>query len=122
VHVVPSISTVFEEMVAWDLYFPLERWKEITQRAFDVIEYEDVDPARREVITATGSAVKLTNLEFRPLHLLMSHQTQVLDSNLITNRVWGYSGGGNTVLLKNLVCRLRRKSNLTPASPAISRP
>jgi len=41
---VASISTVFEEMLTWDLHFPLVRWKEITQRAIEVVvENEDVD-------------------------------------------------------------------------------
>ncbi len=74
-------------------------------------------PARREVITTTGSAVKLTNLEFRLLHLLMSHPGQVLGSNLIIDRVWGYTGGGDTVLLKNLVYCLRRKIEPDPSQP-----
>lgn len=76
-----------------------------------------LDPARRELITATGSVVKLTNLEFRLLHLLMSHRGQVLDSNLIIDRVWGYTGGGNSVLLKNVVYRLRRKVEPDPSQP-----
>jgi len=35
-----------EEMLTWDLHFPLVRWKEITQRVIDVIEY-DLDFAER---------------------------------------------------------------------------
>lgn len=46
-HVVASISTVFEEEVTCDLYFPLVRWKEITQRAIDVVVDYDLDFAER---------------------------------------------------------------------------
>ena len=54
VHVVPSISIVFEEMVTCDLYFPLVRRKEITQRAFDVVvEYEDVDLDSQKKVRTT---------------------------------------------------------------------
>ena len=63
-HVVASISTVFEEeMVTWDLHFPLVRRKEMTQRAIDVIEYEDVDLDSQEKVPTTrilclgGSAI-----------------------------------------------------------------
>jgi DNA-binding response OmpR family regulator len=61
------------------------------------------------VTTEDGLAVGLTNLEFRVLHLLMSHPGQVLPAGLIVDRVWGYAGGGDSVLLKNVIYRLRRK-------------
>jgi len=67
-----------------------------------------LDPARRRVITETA-AVKLTNLEFGVLHLLMCHRGQVLPSSLIVERVWGCGAEGDTVLLKNVIYRLRRK-------------
>jgi two-component system response regulator RegX3 len=76
-----------------------------------------LDPARRQLVTEGGSIVKLTNLEFRVLHLLMSHPGQVLPSDLIVDRVWGYNGGGDQVLLKNVVYRLRRKMEPDPGDP-----
>jgi len=76
-----------------------------------------LDPARREVVTAAGSAVKLSTLEFRLLHLLMLHRGQVLSTDVIIDRVWGYSGGGDGALLKNLVYRLRRKIEPDPRQP-----
>ncbi len=97
----------------------LRRSWTVPAEALDSLQVGDLqlDPARREVVTPTGAAVKLTNLEFRLLHLLMSHRGQVLDSNLIIDRVWGYTGGGNTVLLKNVVYRLRRKIEPDPTQP-----
>ncbi len=91
----------------------------IPTEALDTLQVGDLylDPARRQLITPTGSLVKLTNLEFRLLHLLMSHPGQVLGSNLIIDRVWGYTGGGDTVLLKNVVYRLRRKIEPDPSQP-----
>jgi DNA-binding response OmpR family regulator len=76
-----------------------------------------LDPARREVTTDSGSAIKLTNLEFRVLHLLMCHRSQVLPSDLIVDRVWGCAGGGDSVLLKNVVYRLRRKIEPDASQP-----
>lgn len=76
-----------------------------------------LDPAQRMVTNESGSVVKLTNLEFRVLHLLMRHRGQVLPSDLIVDRVWGCAGGGDHVLLKNVVYRLRRKIEPEPRRP-----
>jgi DNA-binding response OmpR family regulator len=46
----------------------------------------------------------------------MSQPGRPLDSNLIVERVWGYDGG-EVVLLKNLVYRLRRKIEPDPSHP-----
>ena len=67
-----------------------------------------LDPVHRAVTLEDGSTAKLTNLEFRLLHLLMSQPGRALPANLIIDRVWGYRGGDSNIL-KNLVYRLRRK-------------
>ena len=74
-----------------------------------------LDPVHRAVTLADGSTAKLTNLEFRLLHLLMSHPGQPLPADVIVDRVWGYTGG-DSVVLKNLVYRLRLKIE-PPESP-----
>ncbi len=76
-----------------------------------------LDPARRKVFLAGGDSVKLTNLEFRLLHVLMAHPGWVLESDSLVERVWGYSGDGDKTLLKNVVYRLRRKLESDPARP-----
>ena len=76
------------------------------------------DILRRTVMTPSGSIVKLTNLESRLLHLLMSHPNQVLPSDVIVERVWGYEGNGEGSLLKNVVYRLRSKLEPDPRQPA----
>ncbi len=76
-----------------------------------------LDPVRREVVSTGGAAAKLTNLEFRLLHLLMCHRGQVLQSDLILDRVWGDVGGGDSAMLKNVVYRLRRKIEPDPSQP-----
>jgi DNA-binding response OmpR family regulator len=76
-----------------------------------------LDPTRREVLTADGSTVKLSALEFRLLHLLICNQGQVLPSDLIIDRVWSQAGGGDNTMLKNLVYRLRRKIEPDPGQP-----
>jgi len=87
--------------------------------ALEVLQVGDLslDPGRRRIVTGDGSAVKLTNLEFRLLHLMMSHAGQVLETELIIDRVWGYPDVGDSVLLKNLIYRLRRKIEPDPGEP-----
>lgn len=76
-----------------------------------------LDPSQRQFIKASGEAVKLTNLEYRLLHLLMSHPGQVLESSVIIARMWGADGGGDHAMLKNVVYRVRRKIEPDPANP-----
>lgn len=97
----------------------LRRSWTVAAEVLDCLQMGDLllDPAQRQVVTATGDAVRLTNLEFRLLHLLMSHQNHVLVSDVIINRVWGYNGCGDSVVLKNMIYRLRRKIEADPSHP-----
>jgi DNA-binding response OmpR family regulator len=76
-----------------------------------------LDPTRRQVTTENEQVIKLTNLEFRLLHLLMSHPGWVITTEDIVQKVWGYYGNGDSNLLKNVVYRLRRKVDPDPGSP-----
>jgi len=76
-----------------------------------------LDPAHRQVVLGQEQVVKLTNLEFRVLHLLMSHPGWVMNTDDIVQRVWGYYGNGDRDLLKNVVYRLRRKIDPDPQNP-----
>jgi DNA-binding response OmpR family regulator len=91
----------------------------VSAKALDKIQGGKLclDPANRHVTVDDGSVVKLSNLEFRVLHLLMTHRGQVLPSELIVDRVWGSAGAGDSVVLKNVVYRLRRKIELDAAHP-----
>ncbi len=66
-----------------------------------------LDPARRVAIVPAGGEVKLTNLEFRLLHLLMSQPGYVFKNEEIMLSVWGIQG--DPAVLKNVVYRLRKK-------------
>jgi DNA-binding response OmpR family regulator len=66
-----------------------------------------LDPARRSMFGSNANEIKLTNLEFRLLHLLMSRPGYVFPTEEIIQTVWGTEG--DVVLLKNVVYRLRRK-------------
>lgn len=76
-----------------------------------------LDSSKRVLLIDDGRTIKLTGLEFRLLHLLMSHPNRTMDGNLIVNRVWGHSGEGDNTVLKNVVYRLRRKIEPNPSSP-----
>ena len=67
-----------------------------------------LDPAHRSAIATSGQEVRLTNLEFRLLHLLMSRPGHVFKADETMQTVWGMQKADLT-LLKNVVYRLRRK-------------
>ena len=66
-----------------------------------------LDPARRSAIEPKGNEIKLTNLEFRLIHLLMSRPGYVFKNEEIMQAVWGTAG--DLAVLKNVVYRLRKK-------------
>jgi DNA-binding response OmpR family regulator len=68
-----------------------------------------LDPARRSAVSEGGTDVRLTNLEFRLLHLLMSRPGYVFPSEDIIQTVWGSQRGNDQSLLKNMIYRLRKK-------------
>jgi DNA-binding response OmpR family regulator len=66
-----------------------------------------LDPSHRSAMGANKQEIKLTNLEFRLLHLLMSRPGYVFPAEEIIQTVWGAEG--DVILLKNVVYRLRKK-------------
>ena len=66
-----------------------------------------LDPSHRSAVGSNELEIKLTNLEFRLLHLLMSRPGYVFPADEIIQTVWGAEG--DVVLLKNVVYRLRKK-------------
>lgn len=77
-----------------------------------------LEPDCRRLSLPDGSRVPLTNLEVRLLYILMGHPGKAVDSASLIERIWGSYGGGDNVMLKNLVYRLRRKIETDPARPA----
>ena len=78
-----------------------------------------LDPARRCVINPDGLEIKLTNLEFRLLLLLMSRPAHVFSADDIIDSIWGGYGNGDPVMLKNVVYRLRKKIEADPSHPIL---
>ena len=78
-----------------------------------------LDPTQRCIIDSKGLEIKLTNLEFRLLHLLMSRPGYVFSAGDIIESIWGEYGNGDQVLLKNVVYRLRKKIEADPGHPML---
>ena len=78
-----------------------------------------LDPTQRCIIDSNGLEIKLTNLEFRLLHLLMSRPGYVFSAGDIIESLWGGYGNGDQVLLKNVVYRLRKKIEVDPSHPIL---
>ena len=76
-----------------------------------------LDPARRCLTDPDGFEIRLTNLEFRLLHLLMSRSGFIFSLEEIIESIWGGYGNGDQVLLKNVVYRLRKKIEADPGHP-----
>ena len=76
-----------------------------------------LDPTHTVVVKDEVKAIKLTDLEFRLLHLLMSEPDRIFDAKAIVNQVWGLYGEQDVTLIKHLVFRLRRKLEDDPNNP-----
>lgn len=74
-----------------------------------------LEPARRSAVEPGGDEIKLTNLEFRLLHLLISRPGYVFKNEEIMQTVWGVQG--DLAVLKNVVYRLRKKLDLESDKP-----
>lgn len=73
-----------------------------------------LDPAKHILIHNNGIRIRLSNLEFRVLYLLMNHPNQSFSNDEIIERVWGSYGQGNYALVKNVIYRLRKKIETNP--------
>jgi len=75
-----------------------------------------LDSMRHEV-SRNGVKVRLTPIESRLLHLLLTHSGQVLPTDTIVERVWGYDDTGDTSLVKTHIRHLRQKVEPEPNNP-----
>lgn len=101
------------------IYAWLRRAQVVPSAALDEVQASAflLYPDRRLVQAPGRGEIKLTNLESRLLYLLMSHPGWVLETNYLVDRVWGHFGEGDSVLLKNVVYRLRKKIEPDPSQP-----
>ncbi len=78
-----------------------------------------LDPVRRIVETGEGLQIKLTNLEFRLLYVLMTRPGWTVETDVLIERVWGHRQDADNSLLKNVVYRLRRKLETDLDNPSL---
>jgi DNA-binding response OmpR family regulator len=76
-------------------------------------------PEERMLAIQDRGSIKLTNLELRLLHVLMSDVGKTISADELINRTWGYPEETDNTLLKNMIYRLRRKVEVEPADPHI---
>jgi DNA-binding response OmpR family regulator len=76
-----------------------------------------LDPSERTVAVGDKPPIRLTHLEFRLLHTLLTNPGQIIPSDTLVEYVWGYSGDGNRDLVRGLVQRLRTKMEPDPHNP-----
>jgi DNA-binding response OmpR family regulator len=77
-----------------------------------------LDVPRREVRWGDQLVTQLTNLENRLLEYLMLNSGQVVLADVLIDYVWG-PAGGDRMMLKQLVYRLRRKLEQDPSNPRL---
>lgn len=73
-----------------------------------------LEPSKHQLTNQSGKRIRLSNLEFRVLYLLLDHPNQPFSSEEIVERVWGVYGEGNSTLVKNVIYRLRKKLEPNP--------
>jgi len=76
-----------------------------------------LNPENRTVEISGKATQRLTHLEFRLLYTLMVNRGQVIPTETIVERVWGYTGQGDRDLIRGLVSRLRSKIEIDPRKP-----
>ncbi|MDM8529302.1 response regulator transcription factor [Anaerolineales bacterium HSG24] len=68
-----------------------------------------LDPSTRTVTVDNQKPRRLTPLEFNLLYVLITNPEQVIPTNIIVERVWGYNDRGDRELVRGLISRLRHK-------------
>jgi DNA-binding response OmpR family regulator len=75
-----------------------------------------IEPQRRTV-RRDAKEIYLTPIEFKLLYELVLHEGQVLPHKALTDRIWGYDGIDDALLLKGHVRNLRKKLDDDFANP-----
>ena len=78
-----------------------------------------LEPSKRAIVDPNGKEIRLTNLEFQLLHLLMSRPAHLFSTEELIQTIWGEFGSGDHILLRNVVYRLRKKLEADPSRPVL---
>lgn len=98
----------------------LRRAKNPPSKKDEPFTYKNIsfDAGCREFTRKGEETILLTRLEARLLEYLMLNSGQILPSENIITHVWG-PGGGSTEMLRQLIRRLRLKTETVPGEPAL---
>lgn len=64
---------------------------------------------KKQALVSDDSVVRLTSLEFRLLHYLLTNRGQIIPTDTILSYIWGSADSNDRAMLKQLVYRLRQK-------------
>ena len=97
----------------------LRRVNVVPQSVLNPFQLENfsLDSATRSASVEGRASQRLTRLEFRLLYVLVSNREQIVPSDTLIERVWGYENQGDSELLRGLISRVRRKVEPDPQSP-----
>jgi len=76
-----------------------------------------LDPDLQTVRVEEAAPVRLTNLEFKLLQLMVTSPNRTVPPERLVRHVWGHRGSDDRQLLKQLVHRVRQKIESDPADP-----
>ena len=76
-----------------------------------------LDPDLQTVSVGGATPVRLTNLEFRLLQLMVATPNRTVPPERLVRHLWGHRATGDRQLLKQLVHRVRQKVEADPADP-----
>jgi len=76
-----------------------------------------LDPDLQTVKVGDAQPVRLTNLEFRFLQLMVATPNRTVPPERLLRHVWGHRAIGDRQVLKQLVHRVRQKVETDPAEP-----
>ena len=99
----------------------LRRLGNIPVSALDTVKIGEFSliPSERKIKVGDNDPIRLSNLEFRLLYILMTWPGNTITVEELNQRVWGYSSETDNTLIKNVIYRLRRKIERDPAHPQI---
>lgn len=78
-----------------------------------------LDRDRLTLQVGAGPLLRLTPLELKALHLLMTHPGRTVPAERLLTQIWGSSTSRERRTLKQLVYRLRQKLERDPAAPQV---
>jgi DNA-binding response OmpR family regulator len=97
----------------------LRRVRAVPLLATPMLDLDSIalNPSTRTVRVHGKEPQRLTQLEFQLLYVLMTNRGLAIPTDVLVERVWGYSEKGNRELVRGLVSRLRGKIEHDPSSP-----